>query len=359
MTYMDKALTLAQKTLGSVSPNPAVGSIVVKDNTVVGQGWTQPPGQAHAEVMSLHQAGDRAKGATLYTTLEPCNHFGRTPPCTEAIIGAGISQVCVAMIDPNPLVNQHGISRLRDAGIKLELGECKDTAAKLIEAYTKYITTGYPFVTAKFAMSLDGKIATRSGDSKWISSKASRAYVHKLRSQSDAVMVGINTVVIDNPRLTARDQFGNPLKNQPVRIILDSKGKISPGASLLSQPGRTMIITSTSARRQSTKEIHADFKTVSGEDDHVDLVKLMQILGENDITSILVETGGILLGSLFDLRLVDKVIAFISPTIIGGKNAPSPVMGKGVSNMTNALRLEHPRTKAFGQDIAIIGYRGA
>ena len=204
---MERAISLAKLALGQVSPNPAVGAVIVKDDDVIGQGYTQPPGSSHAEIMALKEAGERARGAVMYVTLEPCCHYGRTPPCTKAIIAAGIKEVHAAMIDPNPLVNGKGLKELEKAGIKTFLGEHADDASEIIESYVKFITTGRPFVTIKFAMSLDGKIATRSGDSKWISSDESRRYVHFLRYTSDAVMVGVNTVLIDDPQLTSRCQF--------------------------------------------------------------------------------------------------------------------------------------------------------
>ena len=237
MDYMKLALSLARRTLGSVSPNPAVGAVIVRDGEIVGEGWTQPPGQAHAEIEALRQAGDGASGAMLYVTLEPCNHFGRTPPCTQAIMDAGIAEVHIAATDPNPHVTGGGMARLNDEGIKTLIGERENEARQVIEAFTKHAVTGIPFVTAKFAMSLDGKIATRTGDSKWITGEESRRYVHQLRAESDAIMIGINTVLADNPQLTARDDNGTPIKRQPLRVIVDSGGRLPEDAILLNQPG--------------------------------------------------------------------------------------------------------------------------
>ena len=241
--YMGLALSLARKAVGSASPNPPVGAVLVRDGEVVGEGYTQPPGQAHAEIVVIRQAGPRARGATLYTTLEPCNHQGRTGPCSEAIIEAGVAEVHSAVMDPNPHVKGGGLSRLSEAGIAVSTGEMAGEASRLIEAYAKLVTTGTPFVTAKFAMSLDGKIATRTGSSQWITGEEARAYAHRLRAASDAVMVGINTVLADDPRLTARDGSGEALGRQPLRVVVDSRGRIPREARMLGEPGSTLIVT--------------------------------------------------------------------------------------------------------------------
>lgn len=353
ISYMKKALALSRRALGSVSPNPAVGAVLVKDGAVVGEGWTQPPGQAHAEIVALRQAGPRAKGATLYVTLEPCNHFGRTPPCTDAVIAAGVAEVHAATQDPNPRVAGGGLARLAKAGIKTFLGEEEDEAREVIESFTKHVTTGLPFVTAKFAMSLDGKIATRRGDSKWITGEDARRYVHELRAASDAIMVGINTVLADDPQLTARDGQGQPLPRQPLRVVVDSKGRTPPNARLLSQPGCTLVAV---AREPTLRLPDAEVSILPSEDGMVNLTELMRLLGQRDVTSVLVEGGGTLLGSLFDLGLVDKVVAFIAPAIIGGRAAPSPVAGLGAEKMVDALRLQRVRVERFGTDVAVIGY---
>ena len=241
--YMGLALSLARKAAGSVSPNPPVGAVLVRDGEVVGEGYTRPPGQAHAEIVAIRQAGPRARGATLYTTLEPCNHQGRTGPCSEAIIEAGVAEVHSAVTDPNPHVKGGGLSRLSEAGLAVSTGEMAGEASRLIEAYAKLVTTGTPFVTAKFAMSLDGKIATRTGSSQWITGEEARAYAHRLRAASDAVMVGINTVLADDPRLTARDGSGAALERQPLRVVVDSRGRIPREARMLGEPGSTLIVT--------------------------------------------------------------------------------------------------------------------
>ena len=237
MSAMRRALSLARRSLGGVSPNPAVGAVVVNGGVVVGEGRNEPPGGRHAEIVALEQAGDAASGAVMYVSLEPCSHHGRTPPCVDAILDAGIAEVHAAIADPNPHVAGGGAAALRDAGVKVVVGERAAEASTLLEAYLKWVTTGRPFVTAKFAMSLDGKIATRSGDSQWITGERARQHVHELRAASDAVMVGVGTVLADDPLLTARDRRGKPLERQPLRVVVDSGGRTPAGARLLSQPG--------------------------------------------------------------------------------------------------------------------------
>lgn len=359
MNYMRRAVSLARQALGSTSPNPAVGAVIVNDGEIVGEGFTQPPGGDHAEIVALKQAGSLAKGGTLYVTLEPCSHTGRTPPCTDAIVDAGITAVHVALRDPNPDVSGGGLEQLEFEGIRTHLGTESAAVQRQLEAWLKYITTGKPFITAKFAMSLDGKIATRTGDSKWISGDKARWHVHKMRARSDAVMVGIGTALADDPRLTARDERGNPLARQPLRVIVDSQARFSDSARLLSEPGKTLIAvgsdvdTSKASNSRDSLEIRA-FPLKNG---HIDLQLLTSFLAQQrGITSIMVEGGGTLLGAMFDLDLVDKVIAFVAPTIIGGASAPSPVGGSGVEMMADSLELERVRWKRLGRDMLITGY---
>lgn len=359
MSQMRRALSLARRALGTVSPNPAVGAVVVKDGTVVGEGWTQPPGQDHAEVVALRQAGEAAAGAVLYVTLEPCSHHGRTPPCVDAVLDAGISEVHVAITDPNPTVPGGGVGRLRDAGVRTVVGERQREARTLLEAYLKWVTTGRPFVTAKFAMSLDGRTATHSGDSKWITSDRARWHVHELRAASDAVLVGINTVLADDPLLTARDRKGIPLESQPLRVVVDGKGRLPESARLLSHPGRVLVVVGEAdpAVDDAPAQARAGTLRLPSQDDRVDLERLLDFLGgEEEVTSILVEGGKTLLGSLFDLGLVDKVVAFVAPTIIGGDDALAAVGGRGFDRMADALRLERVKVRRFGRDTAVIGY---
>lgn len=365
MDYMERALSLARLALGSTSPNPAVGAVIAKDGVIIGEGYTQPPGAAHAEIVAIKQAREDVRGATMYVTLEPCCHFGRTPPCTQAIIEGGIAEVHIATLDPNPLVSGRGRAALDDAGIKTVLGEREEEARELNEAYIKFITTGLPFVTVKFAMSLDGKIATKTGDSKWISGEESREYVHRLRRVADAIMVGVNTIIDDDPRLTARhgvEQAG--VQEKPIRVVVDSKARTPPTAQVFKQPGRTIVAVTTAAPPSNMKELEkagAEVLELPSREALVDLEALLAELGKREITSVLVEGGGMLLGSFFELHekcLVDKIIAFIAPVIIGGRDAKLAVGGKGAERITDALRLSRVKVERFGDDMMICGYTG-
>ncbi len=360
MDFMEQALSLATLALGQVSPNPAVGAVIVKNGVVVGQGYTQPPGSHHAEIVALQQAGEKAKDAVLYVTLEPCCHFGRTPPCTRAIIKAGVSEVHAAMIDPNPIVCGKGKAELEQAGIKVYFGENEKTATEINEAYIKYITTGIPFVTAKFAVSLDGKIATRTGDSFWITGETARNEVHRIRYAQDAIMVGVNTVLADNPQLTTRYHgMGGLTKKQPLRVVVDCNGRTPLNARLFSQPGKTLIAVGSgleTERKVALTQAGAELIELPSQNGMVDLRELLIALGKREIASVLVEGGGTLIGSLFDTGLVDKVTAFIAPTIIGGKEAKTPVGGQGVAKMADALRLECVMVEQFDGDIMVSGY---
>ena len=359
--YMECALSLARLAKGYTSPNPAVGAVIVKDGLTVGMGYTQPAGSEHAEVMALHQAGDKAKGATLYVTLEPCSHYGRTPPCTQAIIDAGILEVYVALLDPNPLVSGRGVSKLNEAGIKTYVGAYQQEAYEINEAYIKFITTGLPFVMAKFAMSLDGKIATKTGHSKWISNEEARKYVHILRHTVDAIMVGVNTVVIDNPQLTARGCGGKGgiRKMQPLRLVVDSKGRVPMNAHIFKPPGEALLaVVEPFDSRKKEKFVQAGIEVLElpQKEGLVDIEELLKVLGKRDIVAVLVEGGGDLLGSLFDYHLVDKVLAFISPIIIGGGEAKTAVSGNGVDSVVEALRLSRVTTESFGDNLLVSGY---
>jgi diaminohydroxyphosphoribosylaminopyrimidine deaminase/5-amino-6-(5-phosphoribosylamino)uracil reductase len=358
---MECALSLAGLALGYTSPNPAVGAVVVRDGLIVGFGHTQPPGSVHAEIMALRQAGSRAKGATMYVTLEPCCHQGRTPPCTQAIIDADIAEIHVSLIDPNPLVSGKGLKALKAAGIKTFVGQYEESARELNEGYIKYITTGIPFVIAKFAMSLDGKIATKTGDSKWISSEESLKFVHYLRHIVDAVMVGANTVVVDDPQLSARgcSGKGGKTKLQPLRVIVDGRGRTPISAKVFKEPGKTLVAV---AKPFDTKvaerfgKTGAEIVELPAEKGIIDLKDLLAVLGKREVTSVLVEGGSGLFGSLFDSGLVDKVLAFVSPVIIGGDEAKSAVGGNGARKIADAFRLKQVKMLEFGDDVLISGY---
>jgi len=359
MDCMERAISLARLALGSSSPNPAVGAVIAKDGVIIGEGYTQPPGYYHAEVVALRQAGKEAHGATMYVTLEPCCHFGRTPPCTQAIIDSGIAEVHIATLDPNPLVSTRGKAALDEVGIKTKLGEHEEEARELNEAYVKFITTGLPFVNVKFAISLDGKIATKTGDSRWISGEGSREYVHQLRRAADVIMVGVNTVLSDDPQLTARDSSG--LEKQPLRVIVDGEARTPPTARLFSEPGTTIVATTPAAAPNRVKKLEkagAEVLEFSPLEGLVDLEELIRELGRRELTSVLVEGGGTLLGSFFEQGLVDKVIVFIAPLIIGGKEARLAVGGKGAERIAQALRLSRVKVERYDDDVMIVGYVG-
>ena len=354
---MARALRLAREALGGVSPNPAVGAVLVKGGRVVGEGHTHPPGQRHAEVAALDAAGAEARGAELYVTLEPCAHYGRTPPCNDALIAAGIAAVHAAIIDPDPRTAGKGAEELRAAGVAVSIGDGQEEAREIIEAFDKHVRTGRPFVTAKFAMSLDGKLAARTGDSRWISNEASRREAHRLRAESDAMMVGVGTALADDPMLTVR---AVPPKNgrQPLRVVVDSAARLPPAAAMLRQPGRTIVATAAAPadRRAALEAQGAEVLDAPGADGRVDLPALLELLGQREVTSVLAEGGATLLGALLDGGLVDKVCAFVAPVLVGGAEAPSPMAGRGAGAIADALRLERVRAANLDGDMMVIGY---
>lgn len=358
---MRRAFALALESLGKVSPNPAVGAVIMKNGKVIGEGSTQEPGQEHAEIIALRQAGEQAKGATLYVTLEPCSHQGRTPPCSDSLINAGISKVIIAMLDPNPLVLGKGQDTLIAAGIEVHTATMNsaeaDFARVITEAFSKHIITKVPFITAKFAMSLDGKIATANGQSRWISGNEARLEAHRIRGKNDAVMIGIGTALADDPLLTVRNQPKKPNK-QPLRIVIDSKGRLPRNSAMFKEQGNTLIVTAQIDEKhaQSLGGKNIEVLQCPSPDGSVDLVKLLQILGQRDVTSILVEGGPTILGSLLTLGLIDKFIAFVSPVIIGGLKAPSAMAGKGTEVLEEATRLNNVQLKQIGPDVMITGY---
>ncbi len=355
--YMREALRIAAYASGRTTPNPLVGAVIVKDNRIVGQGWHRKAGTEHAEIHALHQAGELAKGADIYVTLEPCSHYGKTPPCCQAIIKAGIKRVIVAMTDPNPLVAGNGLKELKAAGIEVVEGVCRDEAEKLNEVFLKWIVHKMPFVVVKTAMTLDGKIATVSGDSKWITNEKSRKFVHQLRDLYDGILVGIGTVLADNPTLTTRlDHLG---KN-PVRIIVDSKARIPLDSIVITDKSAHTILAVTERASQekiaALLQVGIEVIMTKEKADRVDLSDLLKILAEKNICSILVEGGSRINYSFFVEHLVDKVHCFIAPKIIGGTDAASPVGGKGTFYMKDAYQLNDITTERFDEDILITGY---
>lgn len=350
---MRRALALARR--GRTSPNPMVGAVIVRDGEIVGEGYHRRAGMPHAEVEAIKAAGDKARGAVMYVTLEPCCHFGRTPPCTQAVIAAGISHVEAAMVDPNPAVSGKGLAELQTAGVTTGVGILEDQARKLNEVFIKHTTTRLPFVTLKFAMTLDGKIATRTGDSKWISCDKSRRIVHGVRSRVDAVMVGVGTLLADDPELSARQGR----VSYPTRVVVDSKALAPADAKMFSLPGETIIATTQSApedRIVKLKQAGARILIIEEDAGRVSLPSLMRALGETGVTSILLEGGGRIAASALSSGVVDKVIVFIAPKIIGGAEARTPVEGLGVAMMAEAFALERLKVRNIGCDIMIEAY---
>lgn len=348
------ALDLAREGGGDVNPNPLVGAIVVAGNEIIGQGYHREFGGPHAEVFALEQAGDAARGATLYVTLEPCAHHGKRPPCTERIIEAGIARVVIACHDPNPLVNGAGVAALHCAGIAVTNGILDQDARKMNEIFFKFITTKIPFVQLKLATSLDGKIATRTSDSQWISGEASRIETHRLRRRFAAIVVGLGTVVVDDPQLTVRHVSGK----DPIRIVLDGRGQIPLTAKLLRDDGRTIITTATMSEEKA-KSIHsqgADVWRLPGEGDAVDLHALLQRLGEEGIDSLLIEGGGETAAAFLENGLIDKLSLFIAPILIGGRTAIPAIGGIGVDRIAEAIRPQRVEVEQIGADLLITGY---
>ena len=355
---MQRALELADAVMGSTSPNPSVGCVIVRNGRIVGEGATQPAGGAHAEAMALSAAGEAARGGIAYVTLEPHAHHGRTPPCTDALLAAGIAEVHAAMLDPNPQVAGRGIEQLRAAGVTVTVGDGGVESARLLEAYVKHRATGLPFVIAKFAATLDGKIAASSGDSRWVAGDEARAWAHGFRTRIDAIMCGVNNVLLDDPQLTARPG-GVAAERQPLRIVADSRGRTPLDAKVFGQGGTTLIATtdaSPATWRESIAATGAEAVVLPTDaNGHVDMRALLRLLGERGVLSLLVEGGGVLHGSLFEARLVDKVHAIIAPKIVGGSAYPA-VAGAGVARMADAVTLRDVEIVQLGSDVAFIGY---
>jgi len=352
ISYMALALKLAEKGRGTVSPNPLVGAVIVRHGIIVGRGWHQRAGGDHAEVMALRQAGGEARGATLYVTLEPCCHHGKTPPCTGAVAAAGIARVVMAVEDPNPLVCGMGCRELAEAGIPVETGVLADEARRLNEAFFVFVATGRPFVTLKLATTLDGRVADAAGGSRWISGPETRRRVHRWRSWSDAVMVGAGTVLADNPALTVRDVPGD----DPLRVIVDSRLRVPPDA-LVYGDGRAIAATTEAAGEAAVSALEArgvEEVRCRAADGHVALDDLLAKLGARDITSVLCEGGPTLAAALLRDGLVDKVASTVAPTYLG--QGPAVVEDIGTTGIADALRLEDVAMERSGGDAIITGY---
>lgn len=353
--FMREALRIARNAEGRTSPNPLVGAIIVKDGKIIAEGWHRQAGTPHAEIHALNMAGELARGATLYVTLEPCSHFGRTPPCAQAIVEAGIKKVVAAMKDPNPKVAGRGFEILRSAGVEVDVGILEEKARKLNEVFIKWVTKKLPFTTLKFACSLDGKISTVGGESQWISCLESRKFSHHLRDLNDAILVGVGTVLADNPSLTTRLVEG---KN-PVRVIVDSNARTPIESKVVTDSAAKTIIAVTEnappEKISALKNFGVEIIT-AGASEHVDLKILMRELAEREITSVLVEGGGTIHFSMLSAGLVDKIFAFVAPKIIGGKNALTAVAGAGFEKLSDAINLKNFTASTVGTDILISGY---
>lgn len=355
--WMRRALELAERGRGAVEPNPLVGAVIVRDGEIIGEGWHQRFGEAHAEVNALAKAGSAARGATLYVTLEPCCHQGKTPPCTEAVVRAGIRRVVAAMADPFPQVSGKGAESLRAAAVTVELGLCEPEARRLNAPYLKLLATGRPYVHAKWAMTLDGKIATSRGDSQWISNEASRKRVHALRGRMDAILVGIGTALADDPQLTARP--AGP--RTATRIVLDSQGRL-PGSSILARTARqtpTLVITGTDVPPERQRALEtAGCEVLALMEGRPDVAALLAELGRRRMTNLLVEGGSAVLGSFLDAGAIDEVHVFIAPRLAGGAEALTALGGHGAQTMRQALRLGGIEVEMIEGDVYWHGWRG-
>lgn len=359
VAYMQQALELAQGGIGWVSPNPLVGCVIVKDGRIVGRGYHQRFGGPHAEVHALQEAGELARGATLYVNLEPCSHTGKTPPCVEAVLRSGIARVVVALHDPNPLVNGAGVMRLQQAGVSVTLGVCAAAARRLNEAFLHYMRTRSPFVTLKGAITLDGKIATQTGASRWITGVPARQAGHTMRHAADAIMVGLGTVLLDDPLLTTRLPSGAGVN--PLRIVVDSDLRMPLSSQVASVAGdrRTLVVTTPRAPLQRQRQLETQgveiLRLPAYDDGRVDLTVLLQTLGQRGIASVLVEGGATLSAALLRHRLVHKIVLFVAPKIIGGDGID--VVGAcGVDTMEQAVMLYGMTSRLVGDDLMLEAY---
>ena len=354
--HMRRALELAAQGRGAIEPNPMVGCVIVRGAEIIGEGWHRRFGGDHAEVEALRLAGDRATGATMCVTLEPCCHQGKTPPCTGAILEAGIARVVIAQRDPFPQVSGGGIAQLETAGVDVTTGLLEDEARRLNGPYLKLVETGRPWVIAKWAMTLDGKIATRTGSSQWISGEPSREIVHEIRGRVDAILVGRETAIKDDPLLTARPSG----PRTAVRIVCDTRAALPSESQLVRTAKDTPALVAVGneaakADRTRLSDAGCEVFVCEGTDHAARLDSLLNELGRRRMTNVLVEGGGQLLGSLLDARGIDEVHAFIAPKLTGGTTAASPVGGRGIAQMADALALDHPEIRQVGQDVYVSG----
>lgn len=357
--FMERALTLAAQARGRTSPNPLVGAVIVRDGAIVGEGYHHRAGDLHAEIHALNQAKESAEGATMYVTLEPCCHWGRTPPCTESVIRAKIANVFVSMKDPNPQVAGNGLRQLEEAGIPVQVGLCEVKSRQLNEVFIKYITTQCPFVILKSAISLDGKIATSAGESQWITSAASRRKGHEIRAQVDAILVGVGTVLHDNPSLTTR--LPDRRSEDPIRVILDSHARTPLEAKIFNPDSNagTLIVVTRDAPLEKIKAFNtvgAEVLIVKKKAGRVCLKTLMQELGRREITSVLIEGGGEINAAALEAGIVDKLMFFVAPRLIGGRDAPGPIGGRGIDRLAETFELHNVKATQIDSDFLIEGY---
>lgn len=352
LDYMHRALALAAQGRGRTSPNPMVGCVIEENGQIIGEGFHAVAGQPHAEVNAIHAAARSIEGTTVYVTLEPCAHHGRTPPCADLLVEHRPGRVVVAMQDPNPAVAGKGIDRLRDAGIRVDVGVLEEEARRLNEVFVKFITTGRPFVIAKCGMTLDGKIATYTGHSRWITGEASRKLVHALRNEVDAILVGSRTVMLDDPSLTTR--LNDPGHKDPIRVVLDAGAYLDADRRVFHVESEAPTWVAVSEDRDYG--FTDDTIRVPHGPGGVDMFLLMEELGKRDITSLLIEGGGTTHASAFEAGIVDKVMFFIAPKIIGGRDAVTPVEGQGIALMDDAIELDNLAVRQVGEDILVEGY---
>lgn len=352
--YMALAIQMAKETIGQTSPNPSVAAIVVRHNQIVGMGVHVKAGGPHAEVHALQMAGDKAKGAEIYVTLEPCSHYGKTPPCSKAVIDAGIKRAVIASHDPNPKVAGRGIEWMKSEGIEVQEGVLRKQADALNETFFHYIQTKQPYVRLKSAMSLDGKIATVSGESQWITGEAARLDGHSYRHQSDAILVGVNTVLSDDPSLTTRIEGGG---RQPVRVVLDTHLRTPPSSKIIQQdqsPTWIFVGSEVEKHKKETLLAHAHVSIIEQTSDSIEVEEVLSYLGEHYITSLLVEGGGTIADAFVRARKVDEVITYMAPKLIGGKEALTPVSGKGIAELAQAEQFDIISTEQIGDDVKIV-----
>jgi diaminohydroxyphosphoribosylaminopyrimidine deaminase / 5-amino-6-(5-phosphoribosylamino)uracil reductase len=355
---MARAIEIAARGIGTTSPNPRVGAVIVKGGKIIAEGWHKRPGGDHAEVAALKKIGYRAGGATMYVSLEPCSTHGRTPPCTEAIIKSRIKRVVVAMSDPNPAHRGRGLRILRADGIETNCGILRKEAAEINRGFVKFHTNGFPWVIAKAAMSFDGKMATVTGDSKWITNKKARNYAHQMRHESDAVVVGLNTALLDDPELTVR-HVKCP-KKHPLRVVVDPMAEISLNAKMLNPElaEGTLVAISSQAPEKKIEKIErkgAGVLICRGGINKINLGDMLKKLARQGVLYVMIEGGGSILSSAFDAGLVDEVAFFYAPILIGGKAAPTPFGGKGAGKISEALRLDGTEIKTFDDNLLIRG----